>query len=162
MGHTVIFDIHCGEPPWTVGSPTHTPGLFSSRSNHSTYLSLTAVTMLQPAQPPPGSTGLEGILADSGACVPCAAMKWKWRFAKTQGANILASSQGLRLAQPRQPLPSHVFPFSTAHSHQGMWKPRGRKSGIKGKDCQQKRLGESELPISTTISILGLNDEPGE
>jgi hypothetical protein len=55
---------------------------FFSSSNYSSYLPLTAVTMLPPAQLPPAPTTLEVILADSGECVPRTAMKWKWRPAK--------------------------------------------------------------------------------
>lgn len=120
----------------------HTPGLFSSRSNHNLYLSLTAVTMLRPARPPPGSTTLEGILADSGECVPCAAMKWKWRFAKTTRSKHSGKFSGTQTSSAKTAPPISCLPFLHCSQSPGDVEAPAKEDRDKRQGLSAKALGE--------------------
>lgn len=137
----------------------HTPGLFSSRSNHNPYLSLTAVTMLRPAGPPPGSTTLEGILADSGECVPCAAMKWKWRFAKNTRSKHSGKFSETQTSSSKAAPPISRLPFLHCSQSPGDVEALGKEDRDERQGCQQKRLGKPERPVSTRVSSHGLSDD---
>lgn len=149
LTYTVGSRVDSGEPY------PHTPGLFSSRSNHNPYLSLTAVTMLPPARPPPGSTTLEGILADSGECVPCAAMKWKWRFAKNTRSKRSGKFSGTRTNSAKAAPPISRLPFLHCSQSPGDVEDRGRKARLSAKVLGEVRAG----PVSTRVSSHGLNDD---